>query len=675
VSTSSVSSATPTTTSTTAAVTPTTSFGSDASTSSKIDGLVSGLDTTSIIAAIMAQSAEPQTNLKNQLATETAKLAAYQSINTKMATLQTAADALTSPSAWQAMATTSSDASVSATATTGAQAGLFSFNVTQLAAAQSSVFSGAVSTTSASVVSTGTPVTITNTSTGAATTISTGDGSLASVIAGINASNAGVRATAVQASAGVYKLQLTSTTTGAASAFSVAGLSSALGTVNNTTNAADAQITVGTGAAAYTVSSSSNTFSQAIPDMTFTVSQLTTGVTLTTSSDDNGIASNIQAMVDAANAVLTEISTDTSYNTTSNTGSVLTGDFTAEQLSDKILSTVSSAVGTGVSAAQFGLEVTKDGQITFDSSTFETAFAANPTGVANAFVATGSFTPAQTGLTGTVSLQKGSDGTATGVYGVVVTQAATQATSTIDTSGGITAGQTITLGGQGNTATYTTTGTETQQTLTDALNALSSKNQLGVNATVGSGGLIDLTASGYGSEYSFTSSATGGLTASAVTAGLDVTGSINGQTASGIGQILFTNYNTPGVDALSLLVTLTPADVAALAGSSAGNFTYAAGVAQGIASVANSAVDPIQGSITNEISGENSNITDLNTQIANWQVVLDTEQTGLETKWANLESQLEALKNQSSSLSAEISGGTSSSSSSSNSSSSSSSSS
>ena len=107
---------------------------------SKIDGLVSGLDTTSIINAIMAQAALPQTNLKNNLALQQAKLLAYQTINTKFAAMQTAADALTSASTWQAMTVTSSSSSVTATASAGAQAGNFTFDVTQLASYQSSVF-------------------------------------------------------------------------------------------------------------------------------------------------------------------------------------------------------------------------------------------------------------------------------------------------------------------------------------------------------------------------------------------------------------------------------------------------------------------------------------------------------------------------------------------------------
>lgn len=627
---------------------------STSSVSSKIDGLVSGLDTTSIINAIMAQAALPQTYLKSQLALEQAKLAAYQSINTKMAALQTASDALTDPTSWQAMATTSSSSTVSASASAGAQAGTFSFDVTALASAQSSVFANSMSSTSAIVVSSGTPVTVTA-GAGSPVTIDTGDGSLSAVAAGINAAKAGVQASIVQVGTSQYKLQLTSTTTGSAASFSVTGLDTTLGAMNNTATAQDAQITVGAGTpGAYSISSSSNTFGQAIPGLTFTVSQLTTGVTLSTVADSSGLAAKAQAMVDAANAVLTEIGNDTAFNTQTNQASVLTGDFTARQLQDNILGAVSSALGNGTSASSVGISVTKDGQVTFDATAFQAAFAADPAAVQSAFVASGSYAPSQPGLTGSISLQKGSDATAAGSYDVTVTQAATEASGTIDTSGGLVAGDTITLGSGGNTGTYTIQSTDTIQSVVDGLNAMAATKQLSLTATLGTGGLINLTSSGYGSEYTFTASTSGALVASPVTAGLDVAGTINGQQASGIGQFLFTSAGTPGVDALSLLVSLTPGDVSTLAGGSAGTFTYSGGASQKLASVAYGAVAAKTGLVAGEITGANSMITSLNTQIASWQVVLDTKQAALQTTWTNLETQLSNLKAQSAQLTSAI---------------------
>jgi flagellar hook-associated protein 2 len=622
---------------------------------SKIDGLVSGLDTTSIINAIMAQAALPQTNLKNNLALQQAKLAAYQAINTRFATMQSAADALTSASTWQSMAVTSSSSTVSATAAAGAQAGNFTFDVTQLASYQSSVFSNTVSSTSATVVPGGTQVTITS-GTDSPVTVDTGDGSLGAVVAGINKSNSGVQATAVQVSPGQYKLQLTSSATGAAAAFSVTGLDS-LGTMQNTSAAQDAQITVGAGTAAqYTISSSTNTFSDAIPNMTFTVSQLTTGVSLQTSPDGSGIADKVQAMVDSANAVLTEITNDTAYDAQKQQASVLTGDMTAESLRNNILSSIGSMLGNGTSATSIGLSLTKGGQITFDQNAFQASFSANPASVQAAFMPAGAFTPAQSGLSGGISLQKSTDDTQVGSYDVTVTQAATKASATIDLSGGISAGQTITLGSGSAGATYTVQAGDSAQTIVDALNALAATNKLGITSTLGSNGIINLASTAFGSQYSFTSSATGGLTASAVTAGLDVAGTINGAVAKGIGQILYTPTRTPGVDAIMLNVTLTTADVAALGGGSAGTFAYSAGVAQKLGIAANAAISSQTGALTNEINGVNSMITSLNTSIANWQTVLDTKQAALQLQWANLENQLGQLQATGAQLTSAIAG-------------------
>jgi flagellar hook-associated protein 2 len=361
-------------------------------------------------------------------------------------------------------------------------------------------------------------------------------------------------------------------------------------------------------------------------------------------------------MVDAANAVLTEITNDTKYDAQNQAASVLTGDMTAEQLRNNILSSVGSMLGNGASPTTIGLSLTKDGQVTFDRDAFESAFAASPASVQSAFMPAGTFSPAQSGLSGTVTLQKSTDATQVGSYDVTVTQAATKASATIDTSGGISAGQTITLGSGSSSASYTVQTGDTAQSIVDALNALAATNKLGVTSTLGTGGLINLSSTAFGSQFSFTSSATGGLSASAITPGLDVGGTINGATAKGIGQILYTPTRTPGVDAIMLNVTLTTADVASLGGGSAGTFGYTAGVAQRLGTAANSAISIQTGALTNEIDGINSTIASLNDEIASWQTVLDTKQAALQTQWANLETQLGQLQATGAQLTSAIAG-------------------
>ena len=63
-----------------------------------VDGLVSGLDTTSIITNLMKVEAKPQDLLKTQLSATQAKATAYRAVNTRFDAIRTAAEALTAGS-------------------------------------------------------------------------------------------------------------------------------------------------------------------------------------------------------------------------------------------------------------------------------------------------------------------------------------------------------------------------------------------------------------------------------------------------------------------------------------------------------------------------------------------------------------------------------------------------
>ena len=85
-----------------------------------VDGLVSGLDTTSIITNLMKVEAKPQDLLKTQLSATQAKAAAYRAVNTRFDAIRTAAEALTASSLQAAKTATSSTTSVTASATSTA---------------------------------------------------------------------------------------------------------------------------------------------------------------------------------------------------------------------------------------------------------------------------------------------------------------------------------------------------------------------------------------------------------------------------------------------------------------------------------------------------------------------------------------------------------------------------
>jgi flagellar hook-associated protein 2 len=102
--------------------------------------------------------------------------------------------------------------------------------------------------------------------------ISTGNGSLANVVANINAAGTGIIASAVQTGTNQYILQLSSSTTGSNADLSVDtnAFSSALGPLRTATAGANAQIQVG-GTGGYTLNSQSDTFSGLLPGLSVSV--------------------------------------------------------------------------------------------------------------------------------------------------------------------------------------------------------------------------------------------------------------------------------------------------------------------------------------------------------------------------------------------------------------------
>ncbi len=359
-----------------------------------VSGLISGLDTSSIITQLMQIEAQPQTALKTTLSTTQTAITSYQDLNTKFKALLASAQKLTDPSTWGARTASSSDSSVAASATPSALAGSVTFTVNGLATAQSLI--SASSTSSLTDTSTfslsGGSFSIVG-SDGTTTTLTPADGSLQSVVSAVNSSTAGVRAAAVQVSPGQYRLQLTSTTTGAASTFTVNGLNG-LGGTTVVADARDASIHVGSPTQGFDVTSSSNTFTGVSPGLTFTVSQAGATSTVTVGNDEKSIGSAVSALVDAANAVLADITTQTAQGTLSSDGKTRTGqgalatDTTVKNLTSAVLQAVTSAVG-GVSAATYGIQSTSDGKLTFDADTFAAAYGANPAGTQAALAPVG----------------------------------------------------------------------------------------------------------------------------------------------------------------------------------------------------------------------------------------------------------------------------------------------
>lgn len=353
-----------------------------------IDGLISGLDTTSLINQLMQIEAGPQTLLKAKQSTASGVVAALQSLNVKVASLATAATKAATPGSWQVLAASSSAASVTATAT-GTSPTQLTFTVDGLAAAQVSVTPAPV--TVADLTGASVPPTMQLRSADGTLTVVSLDGvtDVPAAARAITASAAGVVATAVQVAPGSYRLQLSSATPGAAGAFTAStGVGDPI-TLASVSAAQDAQVTLWPGSGAPQVlTSSSNAFTDAVPGVAFTVSALeATPVTVTTRTDLAAPRQLAADLVSNLSLVLSEVTSRTTSTTTTDatgtrtTPGVLSGQSAVRSLSDQLAEAASYPVtynGELVSPSGVGISIDRYGAISFDPTVFDAAYAADP---------------------------------------------------------------------------------------------------------------------------------------------------------------------------------------------------------------------------------------------------------------------------------------------------------
>ena len=356
-------------------------------------GLTSGIDYSTMITQLMQIEAQPQQLLQSKLASVQSQAGALRQVNTAFATLGSAAQALTKAAAWNPAKATSTNSAVSASASAGALAGSLTFSVDKLANAHS-VASATSWTQTSDAFGLGSTLTFSNPTTSAVfgkvdLTDSDNDGkvSLAEAVSQINKSNLGYTATAVNTGSG-YRLQVTTGSTGEAKIFQITSDTQAASAYNVVSKGQDAQITIGDGSSGttpITAKSATNTFTGVMDGTTFTVGQTGVSTTIKVGTDTGSITSAVSSMIDAANKAIKAVKD----NTDSSDGSTaaLKGNFSLIQLADQIRSKVSDALTVPVTAdnptgsvspASIGVQLTKDGTITFDASKFSAALSSNP---------------------------------------------------------------------------------------------------------------------------------------------------------------------------------------------------------------------------------------------------------------------------------------------------------
>lgn len=348
---------------------------------STVSGLASGIDTASLVSQFMQVEAQSQTRIKAQLSTAQSTLKSLQELNSKLAALATRAADLAKTTAWNPVTVTSSSDLVTATAGAGAIGGALSLTVGHTALAHRLSFTDTVALTD--TVTTGSTSVRLDRLDGTTVDLDTGDGTLQGLVNALNASGTGVKASTVRLDDGSYRLQVTSTTTGAASDFTLKNLdgSDLLGGAAVTAGR-DAEITIG----ADTVHSATNTFTDIANGLSITLKAGVadgTVVDLDVQQDTAAMVKSVKDIVDAINEALTKIDGLTAYNSATKTSGALSGDSAVRTVRNALLTSVYPSDGT--SLASVGIELDRYGKLTFDEAEFKAAYVADPSAVAAKF--------------------------------------------------------------------------------------------------------------------------------------------------------------------------------------------------------------------------------------------------------------------------------------------------
>ncbi len=212
-----------------------------------------------------------------------------------------------------------------------------------------------------------------------------GSGSLDELVAALNGADLGYTAIAVNTGNG-YRLQLTADEIGADA--TVAVDPAVFGAMEFTvlSSGTDAELTV-QGENPFTIVSPTNTFGELLPGVIVTVNAVTdTPVTVTTERDVEAVTESVGELVTKMNEILSRIATST-RNDPNGDRSPLQGNREARRAADQLRSAfVAPLEGNAfTSIGVVGIELTREGTLTFDEQRFADAFASDATALTELF--------------------------------------------------------------------------------------------------------------------------------------------------------------------------------------------------------------------------------------------------------------------------------------------------
>ncbi|MHB9025416.1 MAG: flagellar filament capping protein FliD [Armatimonadota bacterium] len=632
----------------------------------QIGGLISGLDTNSIMDQLKSIAQTPVLRLQQKKAALQAKSAAWAAVNTRLLAIKEKADALADLGKKAAMVASSSASGVNLTASTTAIAGDYTFQVQSLSTYHQ-VTSQSFADQDTTSVGAGT---VTITVDGEETSIDVDNLTLAGLRDAINLqTDSHVKAMIVSDGAATpgYRLVLISQESGTAGAinFSSTLAGGTAPTMSTLSAAEDTVLQFGSGVNAFTITRSTNVIDDVIPGIKMTLSHNAVGetVTINVSPTNSFVKQAIQDFVSQFNTFLDFVNAQNSFNSETGETGILFGEFRLQQIVNDISSNLDNPVAglatTLNLASQLGIKRGNDGKLTIDDATLDNALKTNMPGVLRLFSAGGDATNSAVSY---VTSSKDTKSSGTAGYAIDVTQPAVQAQLALGAALPAALGQDERL-----TLSATVIDLTAGMTPAEVLAAINAKSSTtGVTASfTGGGDYLTLTRNEYGAAYhvqilssidAATPGSTGiGTSMLAETApgtgntgvvGMDIAGTINGQSATGLGQSLTSTLgNSKG---LQVKVTGTSA-------GSYGTLTYTRGIGSRIQDLLGFLTDPTgEGGITSTQDTLQASIDQLDEDITAKNDAVTREMERVRKQFDAMEAAMSKLKNQSDQLASQL---------------------
>lgn len=365
-----------------------------------MSGTVSSLGSSQInsqLAAVQARLQKPITQLQAQVNAEKTSISAWSTIQGTVSSLSSSLAGIKDVSSIINRSATSSATTIAtATATNTSQTG--QYNLTNITLAKQQEIYSAAQTSASTPLSSGGSLTITlKSGKTEQVPVSAGSASLNGIAQAVNKLGGAVKASIIGGTGG-SRLVLQSSTTGGSQSFTVAGTGGLTKfSYAPTSSGTSSNFTLAQAASSATlkingvpVSNATNTLITAVSGVTINLAA-SGSAKVTVGSSPGGVAGALDSVATSLNTAIAAIAKQTAYVPASSANAAtassakvgpLLGNFAASDLSNQLLTAVTGAAASGVTSNSVGLTVSSTGAVAFNSGTFATAYAANPTGVA-----------------------------------------------------------------------------------------------------------------------------------------------------------------------------------------------------------------------------------------------------------------------------------------------------